>query len=76
MVWACISSFGVSEIIFIDGVLTGKKYAKVLEDGYIPFVRDVLKDIPDNWILVEDNDKKHTSPEATKFRRENQVERL
>jgi len=35
MVWGCISSKGVDELVFIDGILDKNKYLSILKDNLI-----------------------------------------
>ena len=46
MVWACISSLGVSDLYFIKENLTGEKYAEIIEDALIPYIRRVCDSTP------------------------------
>ena len=46
IVWACISSLGVSDLYFIEGNLTGEKYAEIIKDALIPYIRRVCDSTP------------------------------
>ena len=35
MIWGCLSSKGVGELVFIDGILVKNKYLSILKDNLI-----------------------------------------
>ena len=39
-------STGVLDLYFIEGNLTGEKYAEIIEDALIPFIRRVCDSTP------------------------------
>ena len=76
MVWASFCNMGVCDIHFIEGTLTGEKYASILENQYYRFVTRKLDADIEDFILVEDNDKKHTSKPADDMRQSLGIDRL
>ena len=76
MVWGCFSTFDVSELHFIEGNLTGIMYGEIIENCLLPYIRTVVKKPTSSVMFVEDNDKKHTSPEPTRMRRKYRIDRL
>lgn len=64
LVWGCISSSGVGDLIRIDGKLTGERYVKILRRNAIP---SGMRLIGNNFILQQDNDPKHCSRVAKKY---------
>ena len=57
IVWDCISSKGVGELIFIDGILDKNKYLSILKDNLIKSANNM--NIRDNFKFSQDNDPKH-----------------
>jgi len=59
MVWGCISSKGMGELVFIDGILNKNKYLSILKDNLIKSANNM--NIRDNFKFYQDNDPKHKS---------------
>lgn len=64
LVWGCISSSGVGDLIRIDGKLTGERYVEILRQHAIP---SGMRLIGNNFILQQDNDPKHSSRVAKNY---------
>lgn len=58
MVWGCFSWYGVGPIHRIEGILNQYKYLDIMRDQMLPFAEE---NMPDQWILQQDNDPKHTA---------------
>ena len=56
--------------------MTGELYAEIIDTQLIPFIRTKLDSDPVDWIIVEDNDKKHTSRDAIEMRNYHGLDRL
>ena len=65
-VWGCVTWWGVGRLHRIDGRLTGVKYCSILEESLIGTIKD-HNISPGSFVLVQDNDPKHTSKVATKW---------
>ena len=59
MVWGCFAASGVGTLHLIDGILTAKKYQKILKFQMLPSSRKLFPD--GEFIFQQDNDPKHTS---------------
>jgi len=57
IVWDCISSKGVGELIFIDGILDKNKYLSILKDNLIKSANNM--NVRDSFKFYQDNDPKH-----------------
>lgn len=60
MVWGAITSHGVGELLFIDGIMDSKVFLHTLKLGLMRTCRRFGLSPPD-IILQQDNDPKHTS---------------
>jgi len=58
MIWGCISSKGVGELVFIDGILDKNKYLSILKDNLI---KSANMNIRGSFKFYQDNDLKHKS---------------
>ena len=58
IVWGCFSLDGVGDLHKIDGIMRKEHYRDILETSAIP---SGLRLIGDNFILIHDNDPKHTA---------------
>lgn len=59
MVWGCISAKSVGELVFIEGILTAKRYLHLLKDNLRKSAEKM--GISDTFHYYEDNDPKHAS---------------
>ncbi len=59
MVWACISSFGVGDLIFIDGTVNKEYYLPILKGSLLQSAAKM--GIAGRFKLYQDNDPKHVS---------------
>lgn len=59
MVWGCMSSGGVGQLVFIDEKMDRHLYRKILEENLQPSVARL--GLPSDWIFQQDNDPKHTA---------------
>jgi len=58
MIWGCISSKGVCELVFI-GILDKNKYLSILKDNLIKSANNM--NIRDSFKFYQDNDLKYKS---------------
>src|SRR5205823_699943 len=67
MVWGGMGIWGLTDLVYIDGIMDGTVYTEVLKKGLLPYLR--RHHIPHrNIYLLEDNDKKHTSGVAKAYK--------
>ena len=59
MVWGCITSYGVSRLHHIDGIMDGGKYITILNDNLLGTLCDYSVR-PQAIYFQQDNDPKHT----------------
>lgn len=59
MVWGCISTSGVGELVFIDGIVDKSKYLEILKQNLIKSATDM--NIRGTFKFYQDNDPKHKS---------------
>ena len=59
MIWGCLSSKGVGELVFIDGILVKNKYLSILKDNLIKSANNI--NIRDSFKFYQDNDPKYKS---------------
>lgn len=64
MVWGCMSSKGVGQLHFIDGIVNAEKYIKILEENLIPSVSK-LADCGE-YIFQQDGASSHTAKKNEK----------
>jgi len=57
MIWGCISSKGVGNLVFIDGIMNQDKYLKILEENLKQSAEKM--GIRNTFKLYQDNDPKH-----------------
>ena len=72
MLWGGFGIWGLTDLIFIEGNMNGKLYTNVLNEGYIPFLRKNHLNSRQIYLL-EDNDKKHKSKIAQKWKSDNHI---
>lgn len=59
MVWGCMSSAGVGELVFIDGIMDKTVYLNILKDNVKKSAEKL--NLPASFTFQHDNDPKHTS---------------
>ena len=59
MVWGCIASSGVEELVFIDGSTDKVIYKNILQENLKKSARKL--DLGNNYYFQQDNDPKHTA---------------
>ena len=57
MVWSCISSKSVGNLVLIDGIINQHSYLKILKNNLKQSAEKM--GIKDTFILYQDNDTKH-----------------
>jgi hypothetical protein len=72
-VWGCFSSKGFGRIILFRENLKSKKLIDIYDKGLLPSAKEFKIN---SWVLLEDNDSKHTSKLANSWREENQIDRI
>ena len=72
LLWACMSSSGVGDLHFIDGIMDSQLYCEILKDKMIPCLRALGRG---SW-FQQDNDPKHRSKFTTDFLRKNRIKVL
>jgi hypothetical protein len=75
MVWGGIHSTGFGRLVRIDGIMTGKMYCDILQEGVLGSLSDLGLE-PSDIIFQQDNDPKHTSRVALAWIEENLDETL
>jgi len=60
-VWGSFSWYGVGELYWIQGKLTGAKYREILKNHLAPRLRALMKEHKVTITFQHDNDPKHTS---------------
>lgn len=65
MIWACFSSYGVGNLVPIEGIMTADTYIDILNEN---LEESVLKmDLDEEWMFQQDNDPKHTAKKTKQF---------
>lgn len=59
MVWGCMSSAGVGNLVFIDSTMDKKQYLKILQDNLVQSAEQL--GIKESFRFYQDNDPKHKS---------------
>lgn len=75
MVWGCMSTCGVGNLVRIDGGLNAELYCKILEEDLASSVEFYGEELA-NFVFQQDNDPKHTSKLARKWLSDNRIEVL
>ena len=57
--WGCFSSYGVGNLVFIDGNMTGEMYRAILNNNLLQSVNKL--GMGAQWIFQHDNDPNHTA---------------
>lgn len=76
MQWGCFSKEGFGKLLFFKKNLTGPRLIELYERGLLPTALEQFGENKDDWILMEDNDPKHTSKVAKNWKIANDVNRL
>jgi len=66
-VWGCFSEAGLGDLVRIDGIMKKEDYRKILQTNAIP---SGLRLNGPGFVLMQDNDPKHTSKLCQSFIRE------
>lgn len=74
--WGCFSSKGFGRVICFKEDLDAELLCKIYKRGLLPTAIGQFGSEPSSWKLLEDNDPKHTSKLATKWREENGIEKI
>jgi hypothetical protein len=69
----CMSSWGVVNLVFIDGNMTGEIYHEILQKNLFESVRKLK--LGNGWVMQHDNDPKHRAHIETDWLNKKQVER-
>ena len=64
---------GFGRIVLFRENLISKKLIDIYEEGLLPSAKEFKIN---SWILLEDNDSKHTSNLANSWQEENQIHRI
>jgi len=75
-VWGCFSSKGFGKLALFTRNLDASFLTQIYEEYLLPSAIEMFPEGPDHWVLQEDNDPKHTSKKAKKWREENNVTRM
>lgn len=75
-VWGCFSSRGFGRIFCFKENLNAKRMCNIYKRALLPTARDQFGPASTSWKLQEDNDPKHTSKLATKWKAENGVQKI
>ena len=74
-IWGCFSEKGFGRIHVFTGILTGRKMCEIYSRALLPSIGALIPNGSD-WELQEDNDPKHMSKVAKKWKEENGVNRM
>ena len=72
LLWGCMSSAGVGELHFIDGIMDSNMYCHILKEKMLPSLHALGR----GAIFQQDNDPKHTSKFTTEFLTKHKVKKL
>ncbi|GBL97334.1 Transposable element Tc1 transposase [Araneus ventricosus] len=59
LVWGCMSASGLSNLVFIDGIMNHALYLNILRDNLRLSAQNLR--IESNFVFYQDNDPKHTA---------------
>ena len=71
--WSCFSKFGFGKIYLFKENLTANKLIDIYKTTLFPSSKMIK--IP-NWMLLENNDPKHTSNVAESWREKKHIDRI
>lgn len=69
MVWGCMSSFGVGNLVFIDTIMDKHVYLNLLQQNLLKSAKDM--GVPSAFFFYQDNDPKHKSKIVQDWLKEN-----
>ncbi len=69
LMWGCMSTAGVGELHFIDGIMNSQMYCSILKEKMLPSLRALGR----RALFQHDNDPKHTSKATVGFLKKNRV---
>ena len=69
-----ISPYGVGNLVFIDGDMTGEMYRAIFDNNLLQSVNKL--GMGAQWIFQHDNDPKHTAGIVTNWLNSNGIQRL
>jgi transposase len=72
-IWGCMSSGGFGKAYVFKENLNAQLLCKIYRKALLPSAEELFQG---DWLLQEDNDPKHKSKVATKWREENGVDRM
>ena len=72
--WGCFSSYGVGNLIFIDGNMTGEMCRAILDNNLLQSVNKL--GMGAQWIFQHDNDPQHTAGIVTDWLNSNEIQRV
>lgn len=72
-IWGCFNSSGFGRLILFKSNLTGRKLTKIYKDGLLRSFPSISNG---NLMLAEDNDPKHTSKIAKRYRKLKKIKRI
>ena len=75
-VWGCFGASGFGKIYLFSENLNGALMTVIYNKALLPSVDKLIEDPESGWLLQEDNDPKHRSKIAKKWRGDNKVDRL
>lgn len=75
-VYGCFSSAGFGKLICFTGNLNATRLVTLYNKGLLPSAETLFGPGNRDWILQEDNDPKHKSRKAAKWKRENGINRM
>jgi len=75
-VWGCFSSLGFGSLFIFESNLNSQILIDIYEQHLLKSAQNWFGLNSNTWWLLEDNDPKHTSKMATKYREENKIQKL
>jgi hypothetical protein len=75
-VWGCFSASGFGKLVCFERNLDANFMCSIYQQGLLASASQLFGDDNMDWILQEDNDPKHRSKIATKWKEENNVKVL
>ena len=74
MVWGCFAASGPGRLAVRNGTMNSAVYQKILKENVRPSVCDLK--LRRTWVLLQDNDPKHTSKSTSEWLKKNNVKTL
>jgi len=72
----CFSSKGFGKLFLFTKNLDAKYMCTIYEKALLPSASSWFKNDPTGWLLLEDNDPKHSSRKAKQWKEENEIDRM